>query len=210
MSISTIELYTHSTPNGHKISICLEEMKLPYTVKQINVYEGEQFQEEFMALNLNSKIPVIIDRETEQTVFESCAILLYLADKTNSLIPQSTKERWEAIQRLFFQAASIGPMFGQRAHFAIFAPEKIPYAIDRYTKECERLYEVLERRLKASKYLCGDEYSVVDIAHWGWVYTAKRMGFTFDNLSSLTAWHDRIAERPAVQKGITIPGTIPF
>lgn len=205
-----IDLYTHSTPNGHKISICLEELGLAYTVKQVNVYEGEQFKEEFVALNPNSKIPVIVDRETGQTVFESCAILLYLADKTGRLIPQSTKERWEAIQWLFFQAASIGPMFGQRAHFAIFAPEKITYAIDRYTKESERLYEVLDQRLKERKYLCGDEYSVVDIAHWGWVYTAKRMGFTFERLSSLTAWHDRIAERPAVQKGIQIPGPIPF
>ncbi|NES76370.1 MULTISPECIES: glutathione S-transferase family protein [Okeania] len=205
-----IELYTHNTPNGHKISICLEELELPYTVKHINVYEGEQFKEEFVALNPNAKVPVIVDQETGQTVFESCAILLYLADKTGRLVSQSTQGRWEAIQWLFFQAASIGPMFGQRAHFALFAPEKIPYAIERYTKETERLYGVLEQRLKQQKYLCGDEYSIVDIAHWGWVYTAKRMGFGFDQFSCLIAWHDQIAERPAVQKGIQVPGPLPF
>ncbi|EGJ30003.1 MULTISPECIES: glutathione binding-like protein [Moorena] len=101
-------------------------------------------------------------------------------------------------------------MFGQRAHFALFAPEKIPYAIERYTKETERLYGVLEQRLKQQKYLCGDEYSIVDIAHWGWIYTAKRMGFSFDQFSSLIPWHDQIAERPAVQKGIQVPGPLPF
>ena len=205
-----IQLYTHNTPNGHKISIALEELELPYTVKPINVHQGEQFKEEFVALNPNAKVPVIVDQETGQTVFESCAILLYLADKTGRLIPQSNSGRWEAIQWLFFQAASIGPMFGQRAHFALFAPEKIPYAIERYTKETERLYGVLDQRLKQQKYLCGDEYSVVDIAHFGWVYTAKRMGFEFDQFSSLMAWHDSILERPAVQKGIQIPASLPF
>lgn len=205
-----IELYTHNTPNGHKISIALEELELSYTVKHINVYQGEQFKEEFVALNPNAKVPVIVDQETGQTVFESCAILLYLADKTGRLIPQSTQGRWEAIQWLFFQAASIGPMFGQRAHFALFAPEKIPYAIERYSKETERLYGVLDQRLKQQKYLCGNEYSVVDIAHFGWVYTAKRMGFDVEQFSSLTAWHDSILERPAVQKGIQVPAPLPF
>lgn len=203
-----IELYTHNTPNGHKISICLEELELPYSVKVVDVRQGEQFKDEFLALNPNAKIPVIFDHETGQTIFESCAILLYLADKTGRLIP-SGQARWEAIEWLFFQAASIGPMLGQRAHFAFFAPEKIPYAIERYTKETERLYGVLEGRLKERKYIC-DEYSIVDIAHWGWIYTAKRMGFSLDPFPSLSAWHDRIAERPAVAKGITIPAPLPM
>ncbi|UKO99751.1 glutathione S-transferase family protein [Nostoc sp. UHCC 0870] len=203
-----IDLYTHNTPNGYKISICLEELELPYSVKVVDVRQGEQFKDEFLALNPNAKIPVIVDHETGQTVFESCAILLYLADKTGRLIP-SGQARWEVIQWLFFQAASIGPMLGQRAHFALFAPEKIPYAIERYTKETEKLYGVLEGRLKERKYIC-DEYSIVDISHWGWIYTAKRMGFSLDQFPSLSAWHDRIAERPAVAKGITIPAPLPM
>jgi GSH-dependent disulfide-bond oxidoreductase len=201
-----IDLYTENTPNGYKISICLEELNLPYTVKVVNVRQGEQFKEEFLALNPNAKIPVIVDHETGQTVFESCAILLYLAEKTGQLMP---KNRWEAIQWLFFQAASIGPMFGQQAHFAFFAPEKIPYAIDRYSKENQRLFGVLEGRLQKRDYIC-DEYSIVDIAHFGWLYTAKRMGFSFEPFPKLAAWCDRIAARPAVAKGITIPAPLPM
>ncbi len=204
-----IDLYTHNTPNGHKISICLEELNLPYTVKVVDVYQGEQFKDEFLALNPNAKIPAIFDHDTGETVFESCAILLYLADKVGKLVPLSGKARCEAIQWLFFQAANIGPIFGQRAHFALFAPEKIPYAIDRYTKESERLYGVLERWLEEREYIC-DEYSIVDIAHFGWIYTAKRMGFSFDQFPNLTAWHDRIAARPAVAKGITVPAPLPM
>ncbi|MBH8564653.1 glutathione S-transferase N-terminal domain-containing protein [Nostoc sp. CENA67] len=201
-----IDLYTENTPNGYKISICLEELNLPYNVKVVNVRQGEQFKDEFLALNPNAKIPVIVDHETGQTIFESCAILLYLADKTGKLI---STNRWEAIQWLFFQAANIGPMFGQRAHFTFFAPEKISYAIERYTKESERLYGVLEGRLKKRDYLC-DEYSVVDIAHFGWIHTAKRMGFSFEQYPSLAAWYERIAARPAVAKGITIPAPLPM
>lgn len=204
-----IDLYTENTPNGYKISICLEELDLPYTVKVVNVRQGEQFKDEFLALNPNAKIPVIVDHDTGQTVFESCAILLYLADKVGKLIPSSGKGRWEVIEWLFFQAANIGPMFGQRAHFALFAPEKIPYAIDRYTKESERLYGVLEGRLKEREYIC-DEYSIVDIAHFGWVHTVKRMGFSFEQFPNLAAWYDRLAARPAVAKGITIPAPLPM
>jgi len=201
-----IDLYTENTPNGFKISICLEELNLPYNVKVVNVRQGEQFKDEFLALNPNAKIPVIVDHETGQTIFESCAILLYLADKTGKLMP---KDRWEAIQWLFFQAANIGPMFGQRAHFTFFAPEKMPYAIERYTKESERLYGVLEGQLKKRDYLC-DEYSIVDIAHFAWIHTVKRMGFSFEQYPNLTAWYERIADRPAVAKGIKIPAPLPM
>ncbi len=204
-----IDLYTHNTPNGYKISICLDELDIPYTVKVVDVRQGEQFNDEFLALNPNAKVPVIVDHDTGITVFESCAILLYLADKAGRLVPSSGRARWEAIQWLFFQAASIGPTFGQRAHFALFAPQKIPYAIERYTKESERLYGILEGRLKERKFIC-DQYSIVDIAHFGWVYTAQRMGFSFEQFPNLVAWHDRIATRPAVSKGVTVPAPLPF
>ncbi len=204
-----IELYTHNTPNGYKISICLEELELPYTVKVVDVREGEQFKPEFLALNPNAKVPVIIDQDNEHIVFESCAILLYLAEKTGRLLPKEEKAKSEAIQWLFFQAASIGPMLGQRAHFSFFAPEKIPYAIERYTKETERLFGVLEERLEERKFIC-DEYSIVDIAHFGWFYRAKRMGFGFEQFPNIAAWLDRLLARPAVAKGIVIPAPLPM
>jgi GSH-dependent disulfide-bond oxidoreductase len=204
-----IDLYTHRTPNGYKISICLEELGIPYSVKEVNVSQGEQFKQEFVALNPNAKVPVIVDHETGQTVFESCAILLYLADKAGKLVPSSGKARMEAIQWLFFQAASIGPMFGQKIHFDFYAPEKIPYAIERYTKESERLYEVIEGRLANREYIC-DEYSIVDIAHFGWIHTVKHfIGINAEQFPKLTAWYDQIAARPAAAKGVTIPAPLP-
>jgi len=204
-----IDLYTFSTPNGYKISICLEELGIPYNIKTINVLQGEQFTQNFLSLNPNAKIPVIVDHETGLTIFESCAILLYLADKAGKLIPASGKARWEAIQWLFFQAASIGPMFGQRAHFEFYAPEKIPYAIDRYIKESERLYRVLEGQLGEREYIC-DEYSIVDIAHFGWIHTVKHFfGINAEEFPKLTAWYDRIIDRPAVAKGVTISAPLP-
>ncbi len=204
-----IELYTHNTPNGYKISICLEELQLPYTVKVVDVRKGEQFKPEFLALNPNAKVPVIIDQDNEHIVFESCAILLYLAEKTGRLFPEGEKAKSEAIQWLFFQAASIGPMLGQRAHFSFFAPEKIAYAIERYTKETERLFGVLEERLQEREFIC-DEYSIVDIAHFGWLYTAKRMGFCFEQFPNIAAWLERILARPAVAKGIIVPAPLPM
>lgn len=204
-----IDLYTFKTPNGYKISICLEELGFPYSLKNVNIVEGEQFQEDFLALNPNAKIPVIVDHETGLTIFESCAILLYLADKAGKLIPASGKARWEALQWLFFQAASIGPMFGQRVHFEFYAPEKIPYAINRYTKESERLYKVLEQRLATREFIC-DEYSIVDIAHFGWIHTVKGFfGINFQQFPQLIAWYDRIAARPAVAKCIAISTPLP-
>ncbi len=200
-----IDLYTASAPNGYKISIALEEFGLPYNVKQVNIREGEQFKPEFLSLNPNAKIPVIVDNETGQTVFESCAILLYLADKTGKFMPKSVPDRWEIIQWLFFQAASIGPMLGQLGHFMIYAPEKIPYAIERYTKEAHRLLEILEQRLQDREFIC-DEYSVVDMAHFGWLYFVVKMGVVSgDKYPKLTAWHDKIVARPAVVKGLTVP-----
>ena len=203
--ISMIDFYTASAPNGYKISIALEEFGLPYNVKQVNIREGEQFKPEFLALNPNAKIPVIVDNETGQTVFESCAILLYLADKTGKFMPTSANSRWEVIQWLFFQAASIGPMLGQLGHFMIYAPEKIPYTIDRYTKEANRLFGILEERLQDREFIC-DEYSIVDMAHFGWLYFGVKMGIiNAEKYLNLIAWHDKIIARPAVVKGLTVP-----
>lgn len=204
-----IDLYTYQAPCGYKASICLEELQMPYTVKVVKIWEGEQHKEEFLQLNPNAKIPVIVDRETDEVIFESCAILLYLADKAGALIPPSGKQRREVIQWLFFQAASIGPMLGQRMHFAFVAPEKIPYAIARYTKETDRLYNILEQRLIEKEFIC-DRYSIADIAHFGWLYMANQRLDNLEHFPHLTAWYDRMAARPAVAKGVTVPAPSPF
>lgn len=199
-----IDLYTHNTPNGHKISIALEELGLPYTVRRVNTFVGEQFAPDFVAMNPNAKIPLIVDHETGQVVYESNAILLYLAEKTGRLIPADPKGRFEAIELLFFQAASVGPMFGQRAFFAYFSSEKDPYAFARYSREAERLEAVMDRMLDGRDYFCG-AYSIVDISVFGWVNTAVASFFPVAGYRNLGAWYDRVAARPAVRKGITIP-----
>lgn len=199
-----IELYTHNTPNGHKISIALEELGLPYTVKRVNTFTGAQFEPDFVALNPNSKIPVIVDTETGIVVYESNAILLYLAEKAGKLMPTDPKGRFEALQLLFLQAASVGPMFGQRAFFAYFAPEKVPYGQERYSKEAERLESVIDKLLEGRDYFCGD-FSIVDIAFFGWVNTAVASFYPVDGHRNLGAWYERVAARPAVRKGVTIP-----
>jgi GSH-dependent disulfide-bond oxidoreductase len=203
-----ITLYAHGSPNPHKISIVLEELGLSYETKIVNVREGEQFKPEFTALNPNAKVPVIVDHETGQTVYESNAILLYLAEKTGKLFPTETQQRWKGLQLLFFQAASIGPMFGQRAHFSLFAPEKPNYAVERYIKEGDRITTVLETLLSGREYFL-DEYSIVDIAHFGWLWCSTHQGFAIDDSPNLKAWFDRVAARPAVQKGVTIPLELP-
>ncbi len=203
-----ITLYAHGSPNPHKISIALEELGLAYETKIINVWEGEQFSPVFTALNPNGKVPVIVDHETGHTLYESNAILLYLAEKTGKLLPTEVQQRWKGIQLLFFQAASIGAMFGQRAHFSLFAPEKPTYAIERYLKEGDRLTAVLETLLTEREYFL-DEYSIVDIAHFGWLWCSTHQGFEIDAYPNLKNWFDRIAARPAVQKGVTVPLELP-
>lgn len=203
-----IELYSHGSPNGHKISIALEELRLPYTVHQINVFAGEGQDPKFLAINPNGKVPVIRDTETGQVITESNAILLYLADKAGKLVPTKGSERWRAIELLFFQASAIGSMFGQRAHFTIMAPETLPYAMQRYLDEGERLHKLLDALLAGREYFLND-YSIVDIAHFGWFFTAVHMGFHFDNYPNLKAWYDRVGSRSAVQKGVTIPSDLP-
>lgn len=203
-----ITLYAHGSPNPHKISIALEELGLPYETKIINVWEGEQFSPEFKALNPNAKVPVIVDHEADHTLYESNAILLYLAEKTGKLFPTEVQQRWKGVQLLFFQAASIGAMFGQRAHFSLFALEKPTYAVERYLKEGDRLTAVLETLLTEREYFL-DEYSIVDIAHFGWLWCSTHQGFAIDSYPNLKNWFDRIAARPAVQKGVTVPLQLP-
>jgi len=202
-----IELYTAATPNGRKISIALEELGLPYEVRTIDLMEGEQKEDWFLELNPNGRIPVIRDTEPEEplVIFESGAILVYLAEKTGKLMPSDVAGRSRVMQWLMFQMGGVGPMMGQANVFARYAPEKIPYAIERYQREGRRLFEVMERRLGEARFLAGDEYSVADIANWAWVITHEWSGIDASGLPNLKRWLEEIAARPAVEKGRRIP-----
>lgn len=199
-----IDLYTFTTPNGRKASIMLEEVSLPYNVHTIDITKGEQFTPEFVAINPNSKIPAIIDQDTGITVFESGAILIYLAEKTGQFLPTDQKSRFQVLEWLMFQMASVGPMFGQLNHFKRFAPETVPYAIDRYEKETLRLYGVLNRQLADKEFICGD-YSIADIATYPWVATYEFQGLTLDNHPNLKRWVETVQQRPPVQRGMAVP-----
>jgi glutathione S-transferase len=202
-----IELYTAATPNGHKASIMLEELGLPYEVRAIHLSDNEQKEPWYTALNPNGRIPTIVDRDNDGfTVFESGAILIYLAEKTKSpLLPADPKKRSQVLQWLMFQMAGVGPMQGQAHVFVRYAPERIPYAITRYTEEVKRLYTILDRRLADRDYLC-DDYSIADIATWPWVRIHFWADVSIDDLPNLQRWRDRIRERPAVERGIEVPG----
>ncbi len=202
-----IDLYTAPTPNGHKVSIMLEELGLPYEVRAIHLAENEQKEPWYLALNPNGRIPTIVDRDNDDfVVFESGAILAYLAEKTGSpLWPADPKRRSQVLQWLMFQMAGVGPMQGQAHVFVRYAPERIEYAIKRYTDEVKRLYTILDRRLEGRDYLC-DEYSIADIATWPWVRIHFWADVSIDDLSNLQRWRDRIRERPAVERGIQVPG----
>lgn len=203
-----IDLYTASTPNGHKASVTLEELRLPYTVHAINLGTNEQKQEWFLQLNPNGRIPVLVDHDApgghDITVFETGAMMIYLAEKTGQLLPTEPKARAEVIQWLMFQMSGIGPMMGQANVFFRYFPEKIQPAIDRYQHECRRLLEVLDRRLGESEWL-GPDYSIADIANWCWVRTYKWSGVSIDGLSNLRRWLDAMKARPACRKGIEVP-----
>jgi len=203
-----IDLYTSPTPNGWKASIMLEEIGLPYTVKPIRLEKLEQKQEWYLKLNPNGRIPTIVDHdEGSFAVFESGAILMYLAEKTGKLMPKDTKGRSVVVQWLMFQMGGIGPMQGQANVFYRYAPEKIPYAIERYQKETRRLYKILDHRLADREYLAGD-YSIADIATWPWVTLHGWAGVDIDDLPNLERWIRRVGERPAVVKGREIPEMI--
>lgn len=200
-----IELYTAATPNGKKISIALEEMELEYKVITLDLGKLDQKQEWHVKLNPNGRIPTIVDKDNDDfAVFESGAILIYLGEKTGKFLPADQKGRSRVIQWLMFQMAHIGPMQGQANVFYRYAPEKIPYAIERYSKECRRLFEVLDRRLGESEYLAGD-YSIADMATWPWVRGYEWGGLSIDGLSNLDRWLQVVGERPAVQRGMDVP-----
>jgi len=197
-----IELYTAATPNGWKASIMLEETGLDYTVVPVNLTDADQKKPEFLKMNPNGKIPVIRDTETRQVVFESGAILIYLAEKSGKLYPQEKK--YEVLQWLMFQMGGIGPMMGQANVFYRYFPEKIPAVIERYHNEVKRLFGVLDNHLSDKEYLVG-EYSIADIANWSWVHIAFWAGVELEEFKHLKRWVDTIAKRKAVQVGIEIP-----
>ena len=200
-----IDLYTSPTPNGWKISIMLEELGLPYTVHPIRLDEQEQKSEDYLAINPNGRIPTIVDRDNDDfPVFESGAIMIYLAEKTGELMPADDKGRSLVIQWLMFQMAGVGPMMGQANVFYRYAPEKIPYAIERYQRESLRLLGILDRRLADNEYLAGD-YSIADIANFCWARGYAWSGIEIDGLDHLQRWIDVIDARPAVEKGLAVP-----
>jgi GST-like protein len=200
-----IELFTSETPNGWKISIALEEMGLPYEYRHIRLSQREQKQDWYVKLNPNGRIPTIIDHDNDDfVVFESGAILVYLAEKTGLFLPRDVKGRSLVMQWLMFQMSGVGPMMGQANVFYRYAPEKIPYAIDRYQREVRRLLEILDRRLAAHEYLAGD-YSIADIATWPWARGYDWSGVSIDGLDHLRRWLDTVGARPAVQRGKAIP-----
>ncbi len=200
-----IDLYTAATPNGYKASIALEELELPYTLHVLNLREGDQKQPWFTAINPNGRIPAIVDRDNgDFAIFESGAILLYLAEKTGRLLPADPKERSVVVQWLMFQMGGLGPMMGQANVFTRYFSEQIPSVIDRYRRETRRLLEVLDRRLDGRDWLAGD-YSIADIANFAWARTHKWPGVDIDGLDNLAGWLERIAARQAVQRGLQAP-----
>ena len=209
-----IEVYSWATPNGHKVHIMLEECGLPYRVQAVDIGAGAQFEPEFLAISPNNKIPAIVDPEGPDgepiSLFESGAILLYLAGKTGKFLPAGVRGRYETLQWLMFQMGGIGPLLGQAHHFRIYAPQKIPYAIERYTNEAARLYGVLNRRLAKAKYVAGNEYTIADIAIFPWI--RNLIGFyeagalvEFERFKQVRRVLDTFVARPAVQRGLLIP-----
>lgn len=204
-----IQLYTFATPNGRKISVALEELALPYQVHVVNIGRNEQFSADFLAKNPNNKIPVIVDEEGPGgkpfTLFESGAILIYLAEKTGKLLSKDPAQRYLTLQWLMFQMGGVGPMFGQLNHFSRYAKEQIPYAIERYTAESKRLVGVLDKALAEGEFLAG-EYSIADIANYPWVRTASEYyPKLFEGAKNVARWRDSIGNRPAVQRGMNVP-----
>jgi GST-like protein len=205
-----IELYTAATPNGWKAAIMLEEIGLPYNVRVVNIAKDEQFQPSFLQISPNNKIPAIVDPDGPDgqpiSVFESAAILMYLARKTKSpLLPTEERAFTKTMEWLFFQMASVGPMFGQMGHFRRFAKEKIPYAIDRYTNESKRILGVMNTQLGKNAYLAGPDYTIADIATYGWTLAASRIFEGLGDCPDVQRWFDELGARPAVKKGIAVP-----
>ncbi len=203
-----IQVYSWATPNGHKVHIMLEECGLPYRAHAVDIGAGDQFAPEFLALGPNNKIPAIVDPDGPDgepiSLFESGAILLYLAAKTGLFLPASVRDKYEVLQWLMFQMGGVGPMLGQAHHFRLYAPERNPYAIDRYTNEARRLYGVMNKRLAKSRYIGGAEYSIADIAVFPWLRSWKNQGIDWNDYPHLRGWFDEIGARPAVRRGVEV------
>lgn len=206
--LSMIDLYTWTTPNGRKVSVMLEECALPYRAHRIDIGRGDQFKDEFVALNPNSKIPAIVDEEGPDgrplKLFESGAILIYLAEKCGRFLPADARVRYETLQWLMFQMGGVGPMFGQTHHFLRAAREQVPYAIERYSRETRRLYGVLERRLGEAQFLAG-EYTIADMATYPWVARHEWHKVDLADFPNVKRWFDTIGARPAVARGMAVP-----
>ncbi|MBA0167200.1 MULTISPECIES: GSH-dependent disulfide bond oxidoreductase [Pectobacterium] len=206
-----IDLYYAPTPNGHKITLFLEEANIPYQLHRVNISKGEQFRPEFLAISPNNKIPAIVDTQpaegdTPISLFESGAILLYLAEKHGVLLSSSLRERTATLQWLFWQVAGFGPMLGQNHHFNHYAPQPVPYAIERYQQETQRLYRVLDKHLQDGPWLAGEHYSIADIATYPWVVSYARQRVDLDDYPAVKAWYTRISERPATQRAYQLAG----
>ncbi len=203
-----IDVYSWPTPNGHKVHIMLEECGLAYRAIPIDIGAGDQFTPDFLAISPNNKIPAIVDADGPDgkpiSLFESGAILVYLAGKTGQLLGNTDRERYEALQWLMFQMGGFGPMLGQAHHFRIYAPEKIQYAIDRYTNEAQRLYGVIDQQLSKTEFLAGDHYTIADIAVFPWTRSFANQGIDWANFPHAKRWFDQISERPAVQRGVQV------
>ncbi len=203
-----IDLYTWPTPNGHKVHIILEELKLAYKVIPININKGDQFKKSFLQISPNNKMPAIVDKKGPGgkpiSLFESGAILIYLAEKYGKFLPKTDRGKYEVIQWLMFQMASVGPMLGQAHHFRNYAPKKIPYAYKRYTNEATRIYGVINRRLKKSRYIANNAYSIADIAIYPWLRSYKNQGQKLEDYTYLKKWFDKISERPATKRGLSV------
>jgi GST-like protein len=207
-----IDLYTWTTPNGRKVSIALEEMGLPYTVHPIDIGKDEQFAPDFLKISPNNRIPAIVDRDADYALFESGAILMYLAERTGKLMPKDTASRYRVIEWLMWQMGGIGPMLGQAHHFLKFNAGKAPYAEERYANEAKRLYKVLNGRLEGRDFVAGD-YSIADISIWPWISRFEWQGIDLNEYPNVKRWYLEIAKRPAVMKGYAIPkdmGPIPL
>ena len=203
-----IDVFSWPTPNGHKVHIMLEECGLAYRALPINIGAGDQFKPDFLKISPNNKIPAITDPQGPDgkpiSLFESGAILVYLAAKTGKFMPKSDRAKYEVLEWLMFQMGSVGPMLGQAHHFRMYAPEKIPYAIDRYSNEAKRIYGVIDRRLAQSAWLAGSEYTIADIATFPWLRSWQNQGIVLSEYPHLEAWFNKIAERPAVQRGVKV------
>lgn len=207
-----IDAYSWATPNGHKVHIMLEETGLEYRVHPVDIGAGDQFKPEFLAISPNNKIPAIVDSDGPDgkplSVFESGAILLYLAEKTGQFLPQAPAARYATLQWLMFQMGGLGPMLGQAHHFRIYAPEKIDYAVNRYTNEAKRLYGVMDKQLGKTQYLASDDYTIADIASFPWTRSWQNQGIDLAEFPNVKRWHETIAARPAVMRGVEVLASV--